>query len=299
MIFEQVFNELMAFNGLPKALTIVPMQPVERGLSEAAVLQAMSTEELREKLGLPPLEVEVNKTVDALNMLSPLLATKVLENMSVEEIRNLIGLTGTVTRTTEVLKKQFKDVEDEILESYQKEITCIADAKNFESEILQNFNFAINRVLTDLEKNVLDIIKDNPKIPLTEISKALNLPIDKVNETIQTLQDAKALDRNFIPTPEAEETIQQPAEETFIVYKYVERKGVPKAKSGSRPFCVKMLRLNRFYTLPQLETLTNDFGQTGIDIFTKRGGFYHNPKTSETTPFCRHIWEMQIVKRKK
>ena len=182
---------------------------------------------------------------------------------------------------------------------YQKEITCIADAKNFESEILQNFNFAINRVLTDLEKNVIDIIKDNPKIPLTEISKALNLPIDKVNETIQTLQDAKALDRNFEPTPEAEETIQEPAEETFIVYKYVERKGVPKAKSGSRPFCVKMLRLNRFYTLPQLETLTNDFGQTGIDIFTKRGGWYHNPDTEKTTPFCRHIWEMQIVKRKK
>lgn len=320
MVFEQVFNELMAFNGLPKALTIVPMQPVERGLSEAAVLQAMSTEELREKIGLPPLEVEVNKNVEALNMLNPLLATKVLENMSVEEIRNLIGLSGTVTRTTEVLKKQFTDVEDEILfeqlnntgfsvdefetlETYQKPITCIADAKNFESEILQNFNFAINRVLTDVEKNVLDIIKDNPKIPLTEISKALNLPIDTVNETIQTLQDAKALDRNFEPTPEAKETIQEPAEETFIVYKYVKNKiakGPDILPDGrTRPFCVKMLQLNRLYTLPQLETLTNDFGQTGIDIFVKRGGWWHNSETGKTTPYCRHIWEMQIVKRKK
>ena len=150
-----------------------------------------------------------------------------------------------------------------------------------------------------MKKTFLDIIKDNPKIPVTEIGKALNLPIDKVNETIQTLQDAKALDRNFIPTAEAEETIQQPAEETFIVYKYVKRKGVPRAKSGSRPFCKKMLGLNRFYTLPQLETLTNDFGQSGIDIFTKRGGWYRNPDTSETTPFCRHIWEMQIVTKRK
>ena len=117
------------------------------------------------------------------------------------------------------------------------------------------------------------------------------------------MQDAKALDRNFEPTPEAKETIQEPAEETFIVYKYVKNKiakGPDILPDGrTRPFCVKMLQLNRLYTLPQLETLTNDFGQTGIDIFVKRGGWWHNSETGKTTPYCRHIWEMQIVKRKK
>ena len=316
MIFEQVFNELMVFNGLPKSLVIIPVQPVERGLSEAAILQAMSNEEIRTKIGLEPLEIEVNQTSNALSMLSPLVATKVLDNMSAEEIRSLIGLSGSVTRTTEVLKKQFTDIEDEMLfnqlsnigfdesefeylQSFQIPLTCISDAKENECKLLEDFKFAINRTLTKNEKIVLDVIKDNPKLPVTEISKALNMPIDKVNQAIQTLQDAKALDKNFIPTPEAKETIQTPDEETFIVYKYVKRKGVPKAKSGSREFCKKMLRLKRLYTLPQLETLTNDFGQSGIDIFTKRGGFYHNPNTDITTPYCRHIWEMSIVKRRK
>jgi hypothetical protein len=30
----------------------------------------------------------------------------------------------------------------------------------------------------------------------------------------------------------------------------------------------------RLYTLDQLKLLRNDFNQTGIDIFTKRGGWY-------------------------
>jgi len=62
-----------------------------------------------------------------------------------------------------------------------------------------------------------------------------------------------------------------------------------------------MMALSRVkrYTLQQLELLTNDFGQSGIDIFTKRGGWYNNPNTRQTTPYCRHIWEMQIVRKKK
>ncbi len=48
-----------------------------------------------------------------------------------------------------------------------------------------------------------------------------------------------------------------------------------------------------------LHYLTNDFGQSGIDIFTKRGGWYHNYKTDKTTPFCRHIWQQQVLRKKR
>ena len=110
-----------------------------------------------------------------------------------------------------------------------------------------------------------------------------------------------ALDKNFKPTPDAEETIQKPQEEIFIVYRYIERPDAPPLKTQSRPFCRRMMLLSttKRYTLQQLELLTNDFGQTGIDIFTKRGGWYHNYRTDRTTPYCRHIWEQQIVRLKK
>jgi len=71
--------------------------------------------------------------------------------------------------------------------------------------------------------------------------------------------------------------------------------------SRSRAFCRRLMVLaeTRRYTLSQLETLRNGQGDTGISIFTKRGGWYHNPKTNITTPYCRHVWEMELVKMKK
>ena len=60
-----------------------------------------------------------------------------------------------------------------------------------------------------------------------------------------------------------------------------------------------LLDKTKRYRLQQLELLTYDFGQFGIDIFTKRGGWYHNYRTNKTTPYCRHIWEQQVVRLKK
>ena len=318
-IFNELINSILNFNGVVGSpVHIVKIEPVQRYFSEAAILGAMTQDELREKIGLPQSDVEANKVAEAIGLLSPLVATKVLDNMSIEEIRQLIGLKGGITKTTESLKKEFEGVQDEILfsqleatgieveeletiETFIKPIKNLEDAKQFENQLLNDFKFQINRVLTGVEKNVLDLLIDNPDLPITEIADALQLPQDQVNDIIAELQNSGALNKDFKPTKDGKESIQKPEDETFIVYKYIERADAPPLKTQSRPFCIKMLALSRTkrYTLKQLELLTNDFGQTGIDIFTKRGGWYNNPRTGQTTPYCRHIWEMQIVKLKK
>ena len=318
-VFNELINSILNYNGINgEPLRIQKIEPVQRYFSETAILGAMTQNELREKIGLPQSEVETNKVAEAIGILSPLVATKVLDNMSIEEIRQLIGLTGSVTRTTESLKKEFEDVEDEILfnqleatgidieeietvQSFVKPITSLEDARQFETELLKDYKFAIDRVLTGVEKSILDLLIDNPNMPVTEIAEALQLEQSEVNDLISELQNAGALDNDFKPTEDAKESIQKPEDETFIVYKYAERPDAPPVQTQSRPFCIRMMALSRVkrYTLQQLELLTNDFGQSGIDIFTKRGGWYNNPKTGQTTPYCRHIWEMQIVRRKK
>ena len=112
----------------------------------------MTQDELREKVGLPQSDVEANKVAEAIGLLSPLVATKVLDNMSIEEIRQLIGLKGGVTKTTESLKKEFEGVQDEILfsqleatgieveeletiETFIKPIKNLEDAKQFENQL--------------------------------------------------------------------------------------------------------------------------------------------------------------------
>ncbi len=319
VVFDELFNMILNYNGLPKAIHLLKIEPVERGLSEAAILGVMTPEEVREKIGLPPSDIEVNKIAEAIGLLSPLVATKVLDTMNAEEIRGLIGLGGPVIKTTETLKREFKALEDEmlflqlnetgldlndyeIIDTFQNQITCLEDAKRYEGDILTDYSFSLDRVLNDVEKNILGMLKGNPKLPVTEIVKALQLPIEDVNTAIQNLQNAGALDKNFIPTQEGKESIQEPAEKLFIVYKYVLRKNLPKLLTQSRPFCRKMMQLaaqGRVYTLSQLQMLVNGEGNSGIDIFTKRGGFYHNPQTDITTPYCRHIWEQKLVRAKK
>lgn len=64
---------------------------------DPALFDRMTEDEIRNKLlGLPPKETEAtpegNKTISALNSLSPLVANKVLESMTPDEIRELVGL---------------------------------------------------------------------------------------------------------------------------------------------------------------------------------------------------------------
>ena len=63
------------------------------------ILSKLTDDELRALAGYEPLPIETSnaaqQTLNSLNTLSPLVANKVLESMSDQEIRSLIGLSGT------------------------------------------------------------------------------------------------------------------------------------------------------------------------------------------------------------
>ena len=273
-VFNELINSILNFNGISgQPVRLQKIEPVQRYFSESAILSVMTQDEIREKIGLPALQPE--QKVE-------------LKSDEDEIIFSQLETTGIDANTLEVLK------------TYHNPITNLKDAKEFEQKII-NESFAITSILTELEKSVLALLVKNPSLPITELASALKVEQTLISEAVSNLFDAGALDKDFKPTKDGEESIQKPKEETFIVYKYIERPDAPPLKTQSRPFCRRLMLLatTRRYTLQQLELLTNDFGQTGIDIFTKRGGWYHNYKTNKTTPFCRHIWEQQIVRLKK
>jgi len=273
-VFNELINSILNFNGISgQPVRLQKIEPVQRYFSESAILSVMTQDEIREKIGLPALQPE--QKVE-------------LKSDEDEIIFSQLETTGIDANTLEVLK------------TYHNPITNLKDAKEFEQKII-NESFAITSILTELEKSVLALLVKNPSLPITELASALKVEQTLISEAVSNLFDAGALDKDFKPTKDGEESIQKPKEETFIVYKYIERPDAPPLKTQSRPFCRRLMLLatTRRYTLQQLELLTNDFGQTGIDIFTKRGGWYHNYKTNKNTPFCRHIWEQQIVRLKK
>ena len=99
---RKIFTEALAqlFPGLD--LSVTPLDPVD--YIDPAVIAKMTDDEIRALRGLPPLEkpqdTEAEKTLKALNGLSPLVANKVLEKMTDEEVRSLIGLPPAEDSTT-------------------------------------------------------------------------------------------------------------------------------------------------------------------------------------------------------
>lgn len=70
-------------------------KPVGINALNPEVSKFMTNDEVREKLGLPStktLDGNATKVIDSINSLSPLVANKVLESMSPDEIRSLVGL---------------------------------------------------------------------------------------------------------------------------------------------------------------------------------------------------------------
>ena len=82
-------------------LTVTPLNPVD--YIDPAVAAKMTDDELRATRGLPavekPADTEAEKTLKALNGLSPPVATKVLSAMTEKEVRALIGLPAKEVQT--------------------------------------------------------------------------------------------------------------------------------------------------------------------------------------------------------
>jgi DNA-binding Lrp family transcriptional regulator len=88
---EILFSELYGYE-----MKIIPLEAIGIEFSEGTISQNMTKDEIREKLGLQKIEIEIQSesqvVSDNINALSPLVANKVLEAMTPNEIRGLVGL---------------------------------------------------------------------------------------------------------------------------------------------------------------------------------------------------------------
>jgi len=57
-----------------------------------------------------------------------------------------------------------------------------------------------------------------------------------------------------------------------------------------------LLELNRSFTRDDINTIST---RVDRNVWTYRGGWYTNPDTGATTPWCRHEWQQQLVIKQK
>jgi hypothetical protein len=150
----------------------------------------------------------------------------------------------------------------------------------------------ISAELNDFDKNVLKMIGDGEDS--NAIAKALNSNIEDIAKSMAKLMKWEVITKGEV-TELGTRLVREeqiPIERFEVRYGYRTRLDVPPAKSGSRQFCERLMSLNRLYTRDEINTIS---GRVDRDVWRYRGGWYTNPDTQASTPWCRHEWIQQLV----
>ena len=314
---EVILNELV---GLKDSITFIPIEPVMPEFSEATLATILTKDEMREIIGRKPLDINTNANAvnDAINTLSPLVANKVLESMTPNEIRALVSLTpkeeGTelapdIAAEGAVFSKFATDEKElevflkfgEPAESYTevkkiKQVFSVAEMDN------QSQMFA----LTTIEKGIIDILKNDDKATAEDIAKLLKIKVKEANDILANLLDKGYIDENVKLTPKGTDAKVPDFTELYIKYKYALRFDTQGPailpNNRTRPFCKGMIEADRLYTREEIDKIGAELGRIydipNYDAFTRRGGWYTLPGTNVHSPSCRHIWLQTLVKKK-
>lgn len=304
-VLEDFFNSVAGYNELPEKLSIIKLQVVAEPLSEATIVQISTVNELRDKVGMPPSTVESNKVSEALSTLSPLVATKILETMSAKEVRELIGLTTADAGVQTSVQMSSQEIDKAITEHFS---SCgindgdyeVIEFRELKAEDMVDAFYQADKFKREYfiskEENIILGLLNNGRTP-NEIATELGVSESDLGEFIDSLIEQELINSENELTPKGRTEIEQ--NQVFVVYKYALRGDAPKLEGGtSRPFCSSLMRqsLTKSWTRQDIELLNNN--TPGLDVFTSRGGFYNNPKTGVTTPFCRHVWQQRLVRLK-
>lgn len=245
-------------------------------------------------------------------------ANVISEVLTEDEKRELIGYKPKVKVDDTQLQKQNFSNEKKLIEAFKKVGTSADDfivirEKKFcfhsEEELKQFFAGPLTVDISSIEQKILAIIKKDPLVSIKDIAKALKIKVAEATEGVNNLSDKEYIKTKSIvkdDEPMIERTLTKGGGEIIndvpdkivdisLVYQYRVMPGLgANIISTTREFCREIIKENKKYTRKEIEQVSNE---VGYSVFRDRGGFYHNPKTGETTPYCRHEWVQQVVKK--
>ena len=320
---EQVINYLYSFNDLTAELLLNKTEPISFQFGEAIISSNMTQDEIREKLSLPMIEkqeTDVSQNlINSLNSLNPTLLQKVLENMNTDELRSLVGLMPKVeevavepvtpTETMHVSCSHSKN-DNEIIALFegkglpQENFIALQEDRMLFSD-MDEFNrhqdFA-EYTLNAVQENIVATIKGNPTATIEDIAKKVGVSKSVVTDRLNTLLDDGVVKEKISKDGTITRSLSKLGESSIrkltpitsykVMYSYDERPSVPKPLSQSRPLCQKLYGSKLYFTREEIQNISD---QLGYSVFQLCGGWYTNPNTGVTTPYCRHEWKRNVV----
>lgn len=158
--------------------------------------------------------------------------------------------------------------------------------------------------LSQVDSNILNMIKKDKRIDPKDIAAAVNSSPEYVSKRLDEMlkegvltqtSKVQGIDTIIERAVNPEVIDYRPKPQTVDVYvKYTYEKR-PEAKGAeiidtTRPFCKRLIELDRVYTRAEIETVSQ---RLGYSVFDRAGGFWGSK------PQCRHEWRRLLLIRKK
>jgi hypothetical protein len=327
---EVVFTRLLSYSGSSSELEIIPVEPIALELSEAAITSVAPREWILEKAGIDeskyitaptPTEtgIPAAQSSDAVNdnlrsmsgrqwqqmtrIVREFSKGKITREQASMMLRSGYGLSDEEVNTMIGAEEQF----DEYL-SLDDTIAAFREygehRENF--DIVQSSPLKFADITEADDVKILEILQRQPLTPPADIAKAIRRPLTDVEARIKKMVDMEVLATGkgggLRPTRPVSEIVDEPSRTRFeIRYSYEWKPEVPSTQRNteehpSRPFCVKLMDLDRYWTRREIETLSQ---RLGYSVFDRGGGWWGQGVGKPASPSCRHEWRSNVVIRKK
>jgi hypothetical protein len=153
----------------------------------------------------------------------------------------------------------------------------------------------VKATISALEKSILSMLIAGEDA--SSIATATGASVEEIAKSTERLIDFELIVEGEVSDLGKQLLDEAPApiDQFMVVYTYKERPGVPRVLTKSRDFCLRLLSLNRLYTRDEINNISS---RVDRNVWNYRGGWYTNPQTQVSTPYCRHIWVQQLVIKK-
>lgn len=330
---EGIFNNLAKQRGVTSELTIKPVEPISYEFSESIIAQFAPKEWILEKIGVDMTKYQPEPTAVTPEP-SQAMINEHLKGMKGREWQNFQRIIreynkGKITReqASQMLKSAYGLGEEELAtwlgaDEFSNDMDSVIQVFSEYGESVDNYKTLMTRqvfgkdleqeelafrdeVIDDtLDKKILDVIAKNKGISDEDIAKAVKEDLVVVKERINKLQELDILKVNSKGirslTKPLSEIIDKPVKTSFLVrYSYEWKSIVPTDERNtsahpSRPFCAKLMRLDRLYSRSEIESISRRLGYSVFD----RGGGWWNMGDGVNSPSCRHQWVSKVVIKK-
>jgi len=196
-------------------------------------------------------------------------------------------------------------MEDEIDFALLEQFSQFGEDKNSFEELsrkdaIQSEYFADVQELSQLESNILNLIKKDKRITTEVLASTLKVEKAVIAKALTSMEDSGIFTVSNVKQGEdiiVERTatnikIEAPKPTTTEILLRYSYDGPQDDKN--RPFCAKLMELNRLYSRADIETISE---RLGYSVWDRRGGWFTQPDGTHR-PFCRHRWFALTVVRK-